>query len=124
MIKESDFINFCNVGIEILPMIKNVLNSDEREIFFGNLAEIRKVSRIISNEYEQYQLYPRYNLSKFYENLEYFNDYILKTDLDIKWLIDVNNIKLTEDNWSVYSKIEPLFKLYYKSIEISKLLEV
>lgn len=121
MIKQSEFTEFLNVSIEILPMLNPVLNNDEREIFFENLAQIRKVAKLIANEFDAYQLYPRYNLGVLYENLEYLNDYSLKTDVDIKYIVDINNIKLTELNWSVYSKIEPLFRFYYKGVEISKL---
>lgn len=124
MVSEKDFSNICSAGIEIFPMLKDALKDEDAETFFSNLPEVKRVYKIIVNKFDDYKLYPRENMDKMPENIEYLIDCCKKTDLKINFSIDVKNNKFDEGNWSVFRHINPFCRIYYKSIEITKLLDL
>lgn len=116
----KDFQRFCEVSHRIMPLLSREVKVD---YFYGNLAVIRQQDTILRNEFESWQMYSRYDMTKFKECRELLIDICAKSDVDLIMKIP-KDMQPTEENWNKYFKLNEVTKYYYNNIDITELIYV
>lgn len=124
MISKKDFVSFSVFTLDFFTVLQPLLKDEDAETFFENISEIRAIHKSILSDFDNYQMYPRADITEMNSNIPILVDYCEKTDIKIIFQYDLDKFQFNEENWSTWRRADRICNFFYKGLILTKFIEL